>query len=80
MKYIDFKDNDNPYIKTIRTNLPDYDFVLVNCKDSHSSLTHLYKKIQTDMFTLASHFGKKESYSILWQMIIGKLLTGLFGH
>lgn len=59
INYIDFKDNDNPYIKTIRTNLPDYDFVLVNCKDSHSSLTHLYKKIQTDMFTLASHFGKK---------------------
>lgn len=58
INYIDFKDTDKPYIKTIRMSFPDYELVLVNCKDSHSSLTHLYKKIQSDMFTLASHFGK----------------------
>ncbi len=59
INYIDFKDNDKPYIKTIRTSFPNYDFVLVNCKDSHSSLTHLYKKIQNDMFLIASYFNKK---------------------
>ena len=59
INYIDFKDNYNPYIKTIRSTLTDYDFVLVNCKDSHSSLTHLYKKIQDDMYSLSSYFNKK---------------------
>ena len=59
INYIDFNNLESPYIRTLRTSLKDYDFVLVNCKDSHSSLTHLYKKIKDDMYTLASHFSKK---------------------
>ena len=59
INYIDFNNLESPYIRTLRTSLKDYDFVLVNCKDSHSSLTHLYKKIQDDMYSLSSYFNKK---------------------
>ena len=58
INYIDFKNLEKPYIKTLRSTLKDYDLVLVNCKDSHSSLTHLYKKIKDDMALLANHFSK----------------------
>ena len=59
VNFIDFKSIDEPYIKTIRSTLVDYEFVLVNTKDSHSSLTHLYSKIKDDMLLIASYFNKK---------------------
>ena len=59
VNFIDFKVIENPYIKTLRTSFKNYDFVLVNCKDSHSSLTHLYSKIKEDMSLISSYFNKK---------------------
>lgn len=59
VNFIDFKVIENPYIKTLRTSFKNYDFVLVNCKDSHSSLTHLYSKIKEDMSLVSSYFNKK---------------------
>ena len=58
INFIDFKNLDKPYIKTLRSPLVNYDLVLVNCKDSHSALTHLYSKIKDDMLVLSNHFGK----------------------
>ena len=59
INFIDFKSTDEPYIKSIRSTITDYEFVLVNCKDSHSSLTNLYSKIKEDMLLISSHFNKK---------------------
>ena len=59
VNFIDFKSIDEPYVKTIKSSLIDYEFVLVNTKDSHSSLTHLYSKIKEDMLLIASYFNKK---------------------
>ena len=59
INFIDFKSLDNPYIRTLRSPLVNYDLVLVNCKDSYSSLTHLYSKIKDDMKLIANHFNKE---------------------
>ena len=58
VNFIDFKNINEPFIKSLRFTLNNYELVLVNCKDSHSTLTHLYKKIKDDMSLLASHFNK----------------------
>ena len=57
--YIDFKDINNPVVKSLNVELNDYSFVIVNSGGSHAGLDHLYKAIPDDMFKVAHYFGKK---------------------
>ena len=57
--YIDFKDINNPVVKSLNVEMKDYSFVIVNSGGSHAGLDHLYKAIPDDMFKVAHYFGKK---------------------
>ena len=56
--YIDFKDIANPEVKSLKLNLDDYQFVIVNSGGSHAELSHLYKAIPDQMYETANVFGK----------------------
>lgn len=58
INFIDFKSTDQILTRKVYAPFKNYEFVLVQCKDGHSNLTHLYSKIKEDMFKLASYFGK----------------------
>ena len=57
--YIDFKDINNPVVKSLNVELNDYSFVIVNSGGSHAGLDHLYKAIPDDMFKVARYFGEE---------------------
>ena len=57
--YIDFVDINNPEVKTLKSHMDDYSFVIVNSGGSHAGLDHLYKAIPDDMFKVAHYFGKE---------------------
>ena len=57
--YIDFKDINNPIVKSLNVELNDYSFVIVNSGGSHAGLDHLYKAIPDDMFKVAHYFGEE---------------------
>ena len=57
--YIDFKDINNPIVKSLNVELNDYSFVIVNSGGSHAGLDHLYKAIPDDMFKVARYFGEE---------------------
>ena len=57
--YIDFKDINNPVVKSLNVELNDYSFVIVNSGGSHAGLDHLYKAIPDDMFNVAHYFGEE---------------------
>ena len=57
--YIDFVDIANPEVKTLKSHMDDYSFVIVNSGGSHAGLDHLYKAIPDDMFKVAHYFGKE---------------------
>ena len=56
--YIDFKDDTDLEVKSLKLNLEDYQFVIVNSGGSHAELSHLYKAIPDDMYSVANVFGK----------------------
>ena len=57
--YIDFKDINNPLVKTLEINIDNYSFLIVNSGGSHAGLDHLYKAIPDDMFKVAHYFDKE---------------------
>jgi galactokinase len=59
VNYIDFKSTVEPEIISLNSTLKDFDFVLINTRDSHSQLTANYAEIKDDMFALASYFNKE---------------------
>ena len=56
--YIDFKDDTDLEVKSLKLNLDDYQFVIVNSGGSHAELSDLYKAIPDDMYSVANVFGK----------------------
>ena len=56
--YIDFKDDADLEVKSLKLNLDDYQFVIVNSGGSHAELSDLYKAIPDDMYSVANVFGK----------------------
>lgn len=59
LTFIDFKDIESPTVETIKLDLKDYSFLIVNSGGSHAGLSHLYKAIPDDMFKVANLFGKQ---------------------
>ena len=57
--YIDFKDINNPLVKSLEVNTDNYSFLIVNSGGSHAGLDHLYKAIPDDMFKVAHYFDKE---------------------
>lgn len=57
--YIDFEDITNPDVKSLKSKMDDYSFVIVNSGGSHAGLDHLYKAIPDDMFKVAQYFKKE---------------------
>lgn len=58
INYIDFKNQDRPYIKHLSSPVKNYDLILVNTLGSHSKLTPLFSKIREDMSSLSNYFNK----------------------
>lgn len=58
INYIDFKNQDRPYIKHLTSPVKNYDLILVNTLGSHSKLTPLFSKIREDMSSLSNYFNK----------------------
>ena len=56
--YIDFEDIVNPHVETLKVNLSEYQFVIVNSGGSHAELSDLYDAIPQDMFKVADYFSK----------------------
>ena len=56
--YIDFKDIAEPVVKSLKLNLDDYQFVIVNSGGSHAELSDLYDAIPEQMYSVANVFGK----------------------
>ena len=57
--YIDFKDINNPIVKSLEVSTDNYSFLIVNSGGSHAGLDHLYKAIPDDMFKVAHYFDKE---------------------
>ena len=57
--YIDFKDINNPLVKSLEISTDNYSFLIVNSGGSHAGLDHLYKAIPDDMFKVAHYFDKE---------------------
>lgn len=55
---IDFESIQTPKIKHVELELKDYDVILVNTGDDHSSLTPYYAEIKDDMSNISSYFKK----------------------
>ena len=58
INYIDFYDVQHPKTKRIEYEFKNYDFVIVNTKDSHSKLVANYSQIIDDMLLIANHYQK----------------------
>lgn len=58
VNYIDFANNEKPFVRNLRFFFRKYDIILTYCLDSHTALTRHYLKIQKDMKDLSSFFGK----------------------
>lgn len=58
VNYIDFCDVANPVISSLKVELPHYQFILVNTKGNHESLTSYYLSIKNDMKKVSNYFGK----------------------
>ena len=56
---IDFKSIEKPEINHIELELNDYDVILVNTGDDHTSLTQYYSEIKDDMANISGYFNKK---------------------
>lgn len=56
---IDFKSIEKPEIEHIELELNDYDVILINTGDDHTSLTQYYAEIKDEMANIASFFKKK---------------------
>lgn len=55
---IDFESIVTPKIAHVELDLDDYDVILVNTGDDHTSLTQYYSEIKDEMASIAKHFGK----------------------
>lgn len=55
---IDFESIVTPKIAHVELDLDDYDVILVNTGDDHTSLTQFYSEIKDEMASIAKHFGK----------------------
>lgn len=55
---IDFKSTVDPSIKHVELELNDYDVILVNTGDDHTSLTKYYAEIKDEMAMIANYFNK----------------------
>ncbi len=58
--YMDFEDNNNPYIEKVDFDLKKYGYSLcvVNTGGSHAGLTDEYASVSNDMKSVCSYFGK----------------------
>ena len=54
----DFESIVTPKIAHVELDLDDYDVILVNTGDDHTSLTQFYSEIKDEMASIAKHFGK----------------------
>ncbi len=55
---IDFKSIEEPLINHLELELLDYDVILINTGDDHTSLTQYYSEIKDEMANIANYFGK----------------------
>ena len=55
---IDFNSIKEPLIKHVELELKDYDVILVNTGDDHTTLTKYYAEIKDEMALIANHFNK----------------------
>lgn len=56
INYIDFEDINHPQMHNIKTNIEDYQFIIINTGDDHTKLTPCYKKIKDDMKAVSEFF------------------------
>ena len=56
--YIDFETVTNPYIESLKPNLKEYQFIIVNTGGNHAALSDLYDAIPKDMYKVADYFSK----------------------
>ena len=58
--YIDFEDNENPIVESVKFSLADagYSLVIVNTGGSHAGLNEDYASVPAEMKAVAAHFGK----------------------
>ncbi len=59
VNYIDFKDTTNPFINHLETEIPGYQFILINTGDDHTKLTSCYAAIKDEMADVSHFFNKK---------------------
>ena len=72
---IDFKSIKEPNIKHIELELNDYDVVLVNTGDDHTSLTKYYAEIKDEMALIANHFNKSVLREVTHQDFLNEIPT-----
>ena len=58
--YIDFEDNENPVVESVKFSLADagYSLCIVNTGGSHAGLNEDYASVPAEMKAVAAHFGK----------------------
>ena len=58
--YIDFEDNENPVVESVKFSLADagYSLCIVNTGGSHAGLNEDYASVPAEMKAIAAHFGK----------------------
>ena len=70
---IDFKSIKEPVIKHVELELKDYDVVLVNTGDDHTSLTKYYAEIKDEMAMIAKYFGKEVLREVAHQDFLNEI-------
>lgn len=64
---IDFESIDTPLINHIELELENYDVLLINTGDDHTSLTKYYSEIKEDMEKVSSYFNKKNLREVAYK-------------
>lgn len=59
INYIDFKNTNKPIINSIKTEIKNYQFFIINTGGDHVKLTHCYAQIKDDMKLVSNYFNKK---------------------
>ena len=70
---IDFKSIKEPNIKHVELELNDYDVVLVNTGDDHTSLTKYYAEIKDEMAMIAKYFNKEVLREVAHQDFLNEI-------
>ncbi|MDD4003120.1 MAG: galactokinase family protein [Clostridia bacterium] len=73
INYIDFKDTENPEIKSITPKLDGYDIVITNCGGDHSNLTAHYAAVKQEMQQICGFFGKNYLREVPFDRFLSEL-------